>query len=306
MSENRPNPLNDYLFMKYMGEEGDEEQLLDFLSTVLQKTGRDDIVSVKILDNKHFSAEIKGSKASILDVRAVMNDSTKVNIEVQLQRVGNMDKRSLYYWCREYIKGIRSGKDYIKLPQVVSINILGDEFLPIDEVHTSFHLWEDSHKDFMLTNVMEVHFIEMAKFRRLKKKDIEHNKLHRWLAFMDKDTDENTIKKIIAMEPFIEKAQRKIARVLQDEDMLRIYHNREMAALDYTSGMNNARREGIALGEQRGIEQGIIIGKQRGIALGEQKILTKHVSMLFQEGWSLEKIMDFTGLSAKEVNRILK
>jgi len=35
----RLNPLNDYLFQKYMGEKGDEEQLLSFLNAVLSRTG---------------------------------------------------------------------------------------------------------------------------------------------------------------------------------------------------------------------------------------------------------------------------
>jgi hypothetical protein len=32
MSNERLNPLNDYLFMKYRSEKGDEEQLLAFLN----------------------------------------------------------------------------------------------------------------------------------------------------------------------------------------------------------------------------------------------------------------------------------
>ncbi|MDR2691182.1 MAG: hypothetical protein LBB73_02635 [Dysgonamonadaceae bacterium] len=47
-NKERLNPLNDYLFMKYMGEKGDEEQLLAFLNAVLQKTGRNGIISVEI------------------------------------------------------------------------------------------------------------------------------------------------------------------------------------------------------------------------------------------------------------------
>jgi hypothetical protein len=47
--------------MKYMGEEGDEEQLLAFLNVVLHKTGNDGIVSVKILDAR-LSADIIGNK----------------------------------------------------------------------------------------------------------------------------------------------------------------------------------------------------------------------------------------------------
>jgi hypothetical protein len=35
-NEGRLNPLNDYLFMKYMGEEGDEEQIIAFLNAVFE------------------------------------------------------------------------------------------------------------------------------------------------------------------------------------------------------------------------------------------------------------------------------
>jgi predicted transposase/invertase (TIGR01784 family) len=289
MNDKRINLLNDYLFMKYMGEEGDEVQLLAFLNAVLQKPGRDKIEAVKILANKSLTADTKGDKASVLDVRAVMGDGTKVNIEVQLRAVGNMGKRSLYYWSREYIKGIRSGKDYLQLPKVITINIVGAEFLAIDEVHSCFHLWEDSHKDFLLTDVLEIHFIDMVKFSRLKEKDIESNPFHRWLAFFDKNTDENTLKKILAMDANINRAYQKIMSVLQNEDMLRLYESREMASLDYNSGMNHARREGIAIGEQR----------------GEQKAQVKYALKLHQEGWSAEKITEFTGLSAEEVSSIL-
>jgi hypothetical protein len=45
------NPLNDYLFLKVMGEKGDEVQLLGFLNAVLGKSGKGQLVSVEILDN---------------------------------------------------------------------------------------------------------------------------------------------------------------------------------------------------------------------------------------------------------------
>jgi predicted transposase/invertase (TIGR01784 family) len=74
-----------------MGEPGDEEQLLAFLNAVLQKTGRNRIVSVKIEENKVLSAEIIGNKSSVLDLRAVTAEGVKVNIEVQIRNVGNME-----------------------------------------------------------------------------------------------------------------------------------------------------------------------------------------------------------------------
>ncbi|MDR2717541.1 MAG: Rpn family recombination-promoting nuclease/putative transposase, partial [Treponema sp.] len=120
----RHNPLNDYLFYKIMGEKGDEVQLLGFLNAVLGKTGADCFTSVTIIENKSFTPKVIGDKASVLDVRAVLQSKTRVNIEVQIRNQYNMDKRSLYYSSSEFVKGIKSGQDYSELPDVIAINIV--------------------------------------------------------------------------------------------------------------------------------------------------------------------------------------
>jgi predicted transposase/invertase (TIGR01784 family) len=280
MNEERLNPLNDYLFMKYMGEKGDEEQLA-FLNAVLHKTHKDGIVSINIIEKQQISAEIIGDKASILDLLAIMDDGTKVNIEVQLRDVGNMARRSLFYWSQKYVKSISGGQEYDELPRVITINILGAEFLSINEMHATFHLWEDNNKDYQLTDVLEMHFIDMVKFGRLKKKDIEHNDLHRWLTFFDKNAKQEIITKIIEMDTAIAKAQEKISFVSQDKEMLHEYYMREMAIMDYNSGMNKAKREGRK----------------------EEKM--EIILRLSRKGKSIEEIAELFDLSIEEVNDIL-
>ena len=76
----RLNPLNDYLFLKVMGEKGDEVQLLGFLNAALGRSGNDRIASVEIIENKSLSADFQGDKASVLDVRAKLHDGSRVNI----------------------------------------------------------------------------------------------------------------------------------------------------------------------------------------------------------------------------------
>ncbi|MDR1553497.1 MAG: Rpn family recombination-promoting nuclease/putative transposase [Prevotellaceae bacterium] len=284
MTGKRLNPLNDYLFMKYMGEKGDEEQLTAFLNVVLQKTGKNNIKSVTILENRKISADIIGGKSSELDVRAEMGDGSIVNIEVQLRNVYNMDKRSLFYWSREYSKHIDAGKDYTKLSSVITINILGAEFLSLDEIHASFHLWEDTHKDCLLTDVLEMHFIDMIKFRRLKDRDIENNALHRWLTFFDKKTGNETIKKIIKMDAAIKKANDKIMYVAQDKESLHIYQMHEKAVLDYNSGINAAGRKGLQEGENRGLQNGLKEGEKRGLQKGLKEGEKRGLQKGLQEG----------------------
>ena len=139
-----------------MGEKGDEGQLLSFLNAALKRTGIDRLVSVEILENKTFTAEFLGEKTSILDLRAKLQDDTRIVIEVQLTNLKNMDKRSLFYWSREYATGIKKGQDYIGLPKVIAINIIDYEFLATENVHTVFHLRDASEPELVLTDVLEI------------------------------------------------------------------------------------------------------------------------------------------------------
>ena len=282
------NFLNDYLFMKYMGEKGDEEQLIAFLNAVLQKTGKGNISSVSIAENTTFSAEIIGGKSCVLDLRATLDNGTKANIEVQLRNLGNMDRRSLFYWSREFVRGIGSGQDYLETPNVIAVNIIDFEFMPeISDIQTSFHLWEDCYRDKMLTDALEIHFVNMFKFRRLKKKDIENNHLHRWLSFFSKETDEATIKKIIAMDKAIKKAHEKISYISCDEDTLRLYQMRELAQMDYNVGMKNALNEGM----QKGIQKGRKEGRQEALS---------EILKLFKEGKSIEEVNRLFNISGED------
>jgi predicted transposase/invertase (TIGR01784 family) len=289
----RLDPLNDFLFQKMMGEKGDEEQLLGFLNAVLKRTNKDNLQSVEIVDNKKMTAEVIGDKSSILDVRATTNDGTHVNIEVQLRHVSSMERRVLYYWSRDFAKAIDRGQDYKMLPNIIAICIVDEELFPHDKAfHTSFHLREDVDKDFVMTDAIELHFIDMVKFRRVENKDIEHNALHRWTTFFDRRTEVETINKIISMDTAIRKANERILVVASDKETLRAYHMREMAMSDYTSGMNSARREGEQIGEQR--------GEQRG----ELKALAKMLQNMKAAGASMEIMQVYTGLSIDEIKQL--
>jgi predicted transposase/invertase (TIGR01784 family) len=170
----RINPLNDFIFLKTLGEKGDEEQLCALINAILGREGKDAIVSVEIIENKKITAEVIGGKTIILDVRAVTAAGERIIIEVQLRNLGNMEKRSLFYWSLEFSRGIGARQDYQESPKVIAINIVNYEFIPeVPEFHLSFHIREDTHREVVLTDALEIHFIDMVKFRRHKGKDIK-------------------------------------------------------------------------------------------------------------------------------------
>jgi hypothetical protein len=93
----------------------------------------------------------------------------------------------------------------------------------------------------MLSDVLEIHFIDMVKFRRLKGKDIANNRLHRWLTFLNKNTNDNILEEVINMDTAIQKAQEKMIFVTNDKEKLRAYQMRMLALSDQVSGINYAR-----------------------------------------------------------------
>jgi predicted transposase/invertase (TIGR01784 family) len=235
----RLNPLDNFFFMKTFGEKGDEEYLLGFLNAILKRTGRDGLVSVDISGDKTLTAEIAGKKMSVLDVLARTDKGDHVNIEVQLQDPYNMDRRSLFYWGKQYVKHLEAGEDYSTLPNVIAINIVDFDFIKLDDFHTSFHLWEDRNTSYQLTNAIEIHFINMVKFRKLKTKDIKNNPLERWLMYLDKGTPPEIIEEIIKMDTTIERTNERLTFLSQDEKTMRLYEMQQKGQADWNS-VNNA------------------------------------------------------------------
>lgn len=276
----RLKPLNDFIFSKTFGEKGDEEQLLSLLNAILKKTKRKKLVKIEIVEHRTFSAEVIGDKTSILDIRAVAEDGTKINIEVQLRDYGNMDRRSLFYWSREFASSLDKGEDYSLLANVIAINIVNFEAVDVDDFHTVFHLWEDTHRDCMLTDALEIHFIDVKKFNALPEKDIENDSLHRWLTFFDQNISDDLLKELMDMDAAIYKANEKMTFLANDKEVLRLYNMREMAQIDYNSGMKSA--------EER----------------GENKSRIAIAKIMKADGESIEKIIRYTGLTKESIENL--
>lgn len=272
--------MNDFIFGKTFGEKGDEEQLLSLLNAILAKTKHKKLVKIEIVEHRTFTAEVVGDKTSILDIRAVAEDGTRINIEVQLRDYGNMDRRSLFYWSREFANGLDKGGDYSQLANVIAINIVNFEAVSVDDFHTVFHLWEDTYKDCLLTDALEIHFIDVKKFNALPEKDIKNNSLHRWLTFFDQNISDDTLKELMDMDAAIYKANEKMTFLANDKEVLRLYNMREIAQIDYNSGMKKAKDEGKT---------------ERNIEIARNMVA---------DGEPIEKIMRYTGLTKESVENL--
>jgi predicted transposase/invertase (TIGR01784 family) len=243
-NQQRFDPLNDYLFYKVMGEKGDEIQLLGFINAVLGKTGNDRFTAVEIIEDKSFSPKVIGDKASTLDVRAVLQSKTRVNIEVQIRNQNNLDRRSLFYWSKEYSESLNAGQDYRELPDVIAINIVNFDFPPVGNFHTRFQLREEHDRDMVLTGALEIHFINMVQYRKQRKRKILDDPLCRWLAWLDASSPPGLVAEVVKMDSAIETANERMVYVTGDKEAIRAYERRLMGLSDYNSSINYAREEG--------------------------------------------------------------
>jgi predicted transposase/invertase (TIGR01784 family) len=178
----------------------------------------------------------------------------------------------------------------------------------VPSFHLSFHIWEDRYRDILLTDALEIHFIDMVKFRRLKEKDIQNDPLHRWLTWLDKDSPVGQVEEALKMDTAIRKAEEKMAYVASDKEALRAYQMRAMALSDMTSGFNHAREEGLREGIREGIQKGIWQGIQQGIQQGMQQGIQERgreiASRMKERGVPVDQIGESTGLSCEEIGQI--
>ncbi|MDR1997942.1 MAG: Rpn family recombination-promoting nuclease/putative transposase, partial [Candidatus Margulisbacteria bacterium] len=161
-----------------------------------------------------------------------------------------------------------------------------------------------THKECFLTDALEIHFVDMVKWRSIIKKDIEGDPLQRWLAFFDKATPEGTLKEIINMDKAIQEAQKRITYVSADDEALRAYQMREMGLSDWNSRLFDARQEGLLEGKREGIREGEQKGLEKGLEQGRQEAIKTSARKMKKAGMPVTQISEYTGLSAAEIERL--
>jgi len=133
------NRMNDYPFKRIFGAPENCDILMSFCNAVLDRPPGEEITSLDLLD-RELDPEDLADKASRLDILARTASGTLINIEIQVQNVGDTRKRTLFYWSRLYVGQLASGADYYQLAPTISVNVLNFVELPGEHYHSVFAL----------------------------------------------------------------------------------------------------------------------------------------------------------------------
>ncbi len=284
------SPKVDFVFKKIFGNEKHPNILISFLNAVIKPT---DLIKSVQIKNTDIEKEHIEDKYSRLDIKAVTNNGEHINIEIQVKNEYNMIKRSLYYWSKMYEGQLTKGQDYDTLSRTICINILDFKYLKNDNFHNCYRLKEKNTNE-ELTDVMELHFIEIPKLRKLENSEDISDMLEAWITFIERPTSE-LIDKLEMSSDEIKEAKEELVRLSGNDKERERYEKRFESLLEQNSLLANAERKGLQKGLQKGIEK----GKKEG-AKQEKILIAKNLLDVLDD----ETISNKTGLSLKEIKEL--
>lgn len=277
------------IFIKYLfGSKENKDLLLSFINSVLEDSEFGKIVNVEI-KNPFNIKNFLSDKESIVDVKATDENGRQFNIEIQSSGNESFKNRSLYYWAKLYTAQLGEGDGYIKLKPTICINILDFKlFTEIEALHTCFLLREKNLPEYVLTDHLVIHFLEVPKPGDEK----IGTKLEKWLFYLKYEGKEEEKMKILLKDNDINKAHKAYKRFTEDERLREIYEARMKYKLDYNTDIALARREG----EEIGIKKGEEIGIKEAKLANAKKMLLKN--------YQIKEIADITGLTEEEIEKL--
>ena len=282
---------NDYAFKRLLGSEENKPLLQDFLECILDLTPQQ-VVGLEFMD-KELTKEEFSDKTGILDVKLKLTDGTVIDIEIQASWNASFVKRTLFYWAKMYTADFKAGESYDKLHRCIAINIIADGFKLNDAIHSEYLLQEKTTHT-ILTDVLEVHFLDLQAAKRAKAEgNAKENRsqLINWLRFIGA-TDKKERAMIATTSPVLQMLNEKIDILTLSPIERKLYESRMKLKSDITTISETQFSAGV--------ERGLAEGEVRG---SRQKAL-ETARILKQFGDPLQKIVQATGLTVQEVEAL--
>ena len=156
--------------------------------------------------------------------------------------------------------------------------------------HSKFHSvyrLKGCHTNEELTNVMELHFIELKKMQDVQRVEDVKSKLEAWLYFINQP-DSELVQELEKVEIEIKEAKAQLVRLSEDRKEGEQYEKLRESRLNEVSTLAYAEEKGMV----KGIEQGAKLEK---IEIAKN---------LIQNGLDNKLISKSTGLSLEEVEKL--
>ena len=292
---NKLTMKDDIVFKAFFSR--NEKYLKSFLSAILGEN----IQIKRVMHDARLEQLSKEMKYGILDLEVELEDGEIVNVEMQLKDNRNIEKRTTFYASKKIVEQLEPKENYEELNKVIVIAILDYTLTNLPEYVTETVRVTRNHKEYELNNLVKYYYIELEKFR--KERPNMKEKVNQWLAFIDMERGD-----ILEMA---KKENQEIKEAVKDYEVLtgdaevkRLAELRLMSKLEENSALATARAKGTEEGLKQGKEEGLKQGKEEGLKQGTVAERRKIAKNLLRMEVEIEKIMDATGLTKKEIEEL--
>lgn len=235
----RLDPKRDVVFKAMLLRE--RRLLVDMLQGVLAR----DVGVADILDADVPGDQV-GDKDVELDIRAVLDDGSRADVEMQVRAVSALKPRLTYYTARDYTTQLRRGDDYHLLTPTNTIVWLAEPLFPtIPRLHSIFSLREHyTHESF--GDHLTIHILQLPYLSSTTPTGYAA-RVHRWARFLTARSDAE-LDQLASEDPIMSLAQRTLHHVSQDPEVQRRADERADAYKLYQIDLLTVRLEGEARG----------------------------------------------------------
>ena len=224
-------------------------------------------------------------KEGILDIKLILNQNRKINIEMQNTYQEDWAERSLFYNCRMFTEGLKKGESYYELPPCIHVGILDFNYLKSPGFYHRILLKDDTTGE-LYSSKFQFHVIELSKIATTKGKARKQD-LYKWAKLISASTWEE-IREESEGNHYMEKVRDEMIKMSQDESERYLYLREQMAIRDKASQLRSAENIGIRKGEllklvtlvQRKIEKGDTVDKIADDLLEDQEIIEKIYNLI--------------------------
>ena len=217
-------------------------------------------------------------KEGILDIKLILNQNRKINIEMQNTYQDDWTERSLFYNCRMFTDGFQKGHPYGELPPCIHVGILSFNQMISPNYYHKISLMDEKTKE-IYSRKFQFHMLELKKLENVKEKQ-KRKPLYQWAKLIAAQTWED-LEQESKGNKYMERALEEMIKISKDEKERYLYLREEMAESDRVSQIQSAQRIGHEKGRVEGKKEGEIL---KLISLAQKKILkNKTLSQIADE-----------------------
>ena len=239
------SPTNDFCFKELMQNPKIRK---GFIAGILKKTPEE--ITETILLPAETRRDYADEKLSILDVKVLLADGTRMDLEMQVAYFGSWDKRVLFYLSKLYTEQIQKGDDYEKLKKCIHVGVL--DFIRFPESEECYHkinLCNCKSGD-IYTDLLELHILELPKLPKVRAK-LEQGEMVsddemvlQWMEFFSCKTQED-FETMAKQDEYMEEAVNTLFKLSADEQKRVDYEAREKAIRDDRAKLDWATKVGF-------------------------------------------------------------